>query len=122
MRVIRGDPWAGRTWRVITTNLSVRKDGQTVMGRGTALEAAQRYARLQREYGRRLEHGNGFEVSKDYNLIGLPTKRVWQEPADPELIETELRKPAPFRGPGKRHPVPCRRPQGRYGTHVRVAG
>ncbi len=51
MRTVDGDLWAIRIWRVVTTNLTTRADGQAVMGRGTAAQAAAKWTDLPRWYG-----------------------------------------------------------------------
>lgn len=66
---------------VITTNGFVRKDGQAVMGRGIAKEAADRFPELPKELGTLLRnHGNqcyplwGYTA---YTIVTFPVKPVW---------------------------------------------
>jgi hypothetical protein len=91
MREITGNLWDYHDdgwWTVITTNGSVRRDGQAVMGRGCAAEAAQRYPSLPRRLGTRLQRvGNRLFVWEDLHLITFPVKHRWWEPADLRLIK-----------------------------------
>ena len=90
-----GDIWNFRNegWIVITTNGIVRKDGACVMGRGVALQAKQRFARLPFELGERLrERGNHVHSFPDYGIVSFPVKHHWKEPADPSLIEQSARE------------------------------
>lgn len=75
---------------VITTNGYVRNDGAAVMGRGTALRAANLQPALPRILGDLLlSYGN-----RPYILPGgfvtLPVKHKWDEKADLDLINTSL--------------------------------
>jgi hypothetical protein len=80
--------------RVITTNGSLKRNGEAVMGKGIALEAAMRFPALPEKLGKRIfEKGNKVHVFRkgslkdlDYDLIAFPTKNEWHENADPFLI------------------------------------
>ena len=85
MKLIRGNIWkSGAMGICVTTNGIVKKNGDAVMGRGIALQAAQRYPELAPELGRRLTlWGN-----KVYTMIiTFPTKHHWKDPSDIELIK-----------------------------------
>lgn len=74
-------------WRVITTNGFVKNNGQAVMGRGCAKEAATKYVTLPVELGSLLKrHGNHLFVLMQYKLITFPVKHNWWEKADLKLI------------------------------------
>ncbi len=79
----------------ITTNASVNTDGQLVMGKGIAKEAAERFSYLPEEFGKALVHMG--KVGKRYGLylqerrafsriVAFQVKYKWQQKADPLLI------------------------------------
>lgn len=97
--------------RVITTNGSVKQNGEAIMGKGSALEAALRYPLLPRHLGRRLRsHKNhvsvfkkGFWEGLDFDLVTFPTKKIWHENSDIDLIfrsACELADEADYHGWG----------------------
>lgn len=76
-------------WIVITTNGSVNYRGQAVMGRGLALQAAQRFPGLHIEVGNAIKlWGNTVNVLHSHRLITFPVKHKWMQTADLELIRT----------------------------------
>lgn len=90
---------------VITTNGTITSRGLGVMGRGCALEAAERYnarqatpgrrpVSLQRRLGRYLEAvGNHVGVllpPPPLTLVVFPVKHEWMQDADPELISRSV--------------------------------
>lgn len=83
-----GNLWTYPTeWRVITTNGFVKKDGNCVMGRGCAKEASDKYPELSYELGRQIKaFGNRVFGFPRYNIITMPVKRAWWEPASLDLI------------------------------------
>src|SRR3990167_6251952 len=89
MLEVQGNLWTfSADWRVITTNGFVRSDGKAVMGRGVALQAAQKFTNLACEFGGLLKvHGNHVMGFPDYRLLTMPVKHNWYEKADLELIE-----------------------------------
>lgn len=100
---MKGDLWElGRGFAVcITTNGAIRKDRACVMGRGVALEAAQRWPAIPFKLGELiLKNGNITQIIDDvetltpqqskYRLIALPTKHHWREESDLVLIEKSL--------------------------------
>lgn len=86
----RGDIWSVDAWRVITTNGYVKANGAAVMGRGTALQAAERYPWLPHALGQRLRQGNKVFAWGEIRLFTLPVKHYWSEPADIKLIRGSL--------------------------------
>lgn len=80
--------------RVITTNGFIKQNGEAVMGRGCAAEAARTFPLLPRMLGKRLKSdGNHVHVFRkdqvdglDYDLVTMPVKHKWHENADLELI------------------------------------
>lgn len=76
--------------RVITTNGTVKKNGECVMGRGCALEAKQRQPSIALALGRLIQqHGNHVFLlnNGDVKLYSFPVKHAWHEKADLALIE-----------------------------------
>lgn len=103
----------GDLWRqqyanaiVITTNGDVRHDGNAVMGRGIALEAANRFYGFSKTFGDRLKsEGNRVSAFRASFLNGytdrtnnfdwvvtFPVKHHWSQAADPDLIEISCRQ------------------------------
>ena len=75
-------------WIGIPTNGNINKDGLAVMGRGVALQAAQRFPNLREDFGGALHsNGNVPNIFIDYRIITLPVKYNWWEKADLVLIE-----------------------------------
>lgn len=91
MKEVKGDIWDyydKGNWIVITTNGTVKKNGECVMGRGVAREAKQRISWLPKELGRLIkDYGNNVFYFVDARIISLPTKHNWWEKADTGLIE-----------------------------------
>lgn len=90
---------------VVTTNGYTRKDGNAVMGRGIAKEAADRYPSLPYELGARLlAHGNVVNIfsylNTAYDIVTFPVKPRfgsrgipgWQARADLDLIASSARE------------------------------
>jgi hypothetical protein len=78
---------------VITTNGSLNRKGDAVMGRGIAKEAADRFPGLRRELGAELEiYGNKLNYFPKYRLITFPVKKSWEQRADPKLIKKSLKE------------------------------
>lgn len=73
---------------VVTTNGFVRRDGAAVMGRGIALEAAQKFPTLAHDLGDAIKaSGNHvypfFYPDSTYNLFSFPVKPVWGPNGEP---------------------------------------
>ena len=90
MREIIGDIWSfhdKNEWVAITTNGSVKKNGECVMGRGVALEAKSKSPNIERELGAHiLKHGNVCFWMPFRKIVTLPVKHQWFEKADIDLI------------------------------------
>lgn len=91
MKEVQGDIWdyhAKGAWVVITTNGTVKRNGEAVMGKGVALEAKKRFPLLPLFLGSEMRlHGLRVEPFPEYRLVCLPVKYNWWIPADYELIE-----------------------------------
>lgn len=91
MREIIGNIWDyhdNGNWIVITTNGTVKKNGEAVMGRGIAKQAVERFPELPFRLGRMItEKGNIVSFIHDLKIITLPVKFNWWEKADIKLIE-----------------------------------
>lgn len=80
--------------RVITTNGTIKNNGECVMGRGCALEATKLIPGIAKGLGRLIkDHGNHCHIlTKDGDfgkgtwLVSFPVKHNWYEPADINLI------------------------------------
>jgi hypothetical protein len=97
MKIVYGDIWEYPADVVcITTNGSVKKNGELVMGRGMALQATERFPGLAAVAGSAVsEYGNHVIILDHYDklLVTFPVKHRSREAADPELISqsaTEL--------------------------------
>lgn len=77
--------------RVITTNLFVKRNGEAVMGRGCAREAAQRWPHMPALLGRAILDGGVSTTDlgtwSDEHIVAMPVKHNWWKPADLSLIE-----------------------------------
>ena len=75
---------------VITTNGFVKKNGEAVMGRGCALEAANLFPNFSYLLGNSLKISGNKSFHywlKGVHLLTMPVKHNWREKADLELIE-----------------------------------
>lgn len=91
MRQTNGNLWDFHeqgNWICITTNGSIRKDGCAVMGRGVALQAAQKLPELQYKLGQfLLEWGNHVFTFPEWRIVTFPVKHKWNDQrADLNLI------------------------------------
>ena len=98
LRVARGDIWSFHTlrWIVIPTNAGWRRDGENVMGRGLARDAALRWPELPAWYGQVLQEDPDRAGVARYapgHLLTFPTKprqvlpwTSWRYPATIEQI------------------------------------
>mgnify|MGYP002813789350 CR=1 FL=1 len=92
MHEIVGDLWDQICdARCITTNGYIKKNGAAVMGRGCALEAREKYQDIDLAFGTLLKSkGNKVQVlipkTHEPALVAYPVKRLWWEPAVPDLI------------------------------------
>ncbi len=83
MKIINGDIWYFRGQGypiVITTNGSIKKNGECVMGRGVALDMKERYPTFPTTLGRAIkDHGNRLFYWPAYNVITYPVKYYWND-------------------------------------------
>ena len=91
---LQGDMWDKKfdSWvRCITTNGSIRSDGELVMGRGNAFQAKMNYPGLAQELGTAVRDcGNVVHYIVKHGLIAFPVKYKWVEKASLFLIATSL--------------------------------
>lgn len=73
--------------RAITTNGTIKKNGDCVMGRGCALEATTRYPGIASLLGARIKAQGNVPHMLAEGLISFPVKHEWHEQADLKLIE-----------------------------------
>lgn len=96
MELIKGDIWDFHTRGqvvCITTNGFVKTNGECVMGRGTALQAARKFPKLPGELGLLIQSkGNHVHYIPKYRLISFPVKRHWKEDARLDLIERSCKE------------------------------
>lgn len=92
MKEIKGNIWdyyGKGHWIVITTNGTVKRNGEAVMGRGVALQAKQRFPDLPKRLGDCIRGpiGNHVTLQPTCGIFTFPVKHDWREKADLELIE-----------------------------------
>lgn len=95
MREIEGNIWNYHPdhWIIITTNGTVRNTGESVMGRGIALQAKRRFPNIPHVLGQFiLRDGNVLSCYSSLSLIFFPVKHNWWEKADIDLIEKSARE------------------------------
>jgi len=99
MKTIIGDLWTiDAAWRIIPTNLVVRRDGRAVMGAGVALDAFRKYPQLAVELGEAIRQLHWAPLTRPvthfpaYRLSCLPTKYDWRERSNVDLICRGLRQ------------------------------
>lgn len=95
MKEITGDLWdyVNDGYIVVTTNGAVNSRGECVMGRGTAIQAKNRYPGIAKRIGTMVRtHGNHVYIfdMDGFCLITFPVKHHWSEPADIKLIGRSL--------------------------------
>lgn len=99
MKEITGELWDyfGRPYTVVlvTTNGTVKKNGEAVMGRGCAFEAKRKFPAAAaylgdhiRRFGNRVSDLGAMLGLGALSLWTFPVKHNWYEPADLELIQT----------------------------------
>ncbi len=81
--------------RCVTTNGVVKSNGELVMGKGVALQAARRYIYLPIQAGYKVKtFGNHlfvFQFSGEH-IITFPTKHHWRDKSNIALIEASARR------------------------------
>ena len=110
MRILRGSLWdveLDNCLRVIPVNLGWKTNGENVMGRGVAKQAAEKYPILPSWYGWRCEAMADTKLTRLYryqNLLLFPVKPLfktspqlsWQRRADLTLVEESTKQLANF--------------------------
>ena len=89
---IIGDIWVQKCdWLCVTTNGVIKADGKAVMGKGIALQTAQRYPNISTILAQKLkDRGNIVSPLLFANgkwIISFPTKLDWRMPSDINLIK-----------------------------------
>ena len=100
MREVKGNLWDyydKGEWIVITTNGTIKRNGACVMGKGVALEAKNRFPKLDKVLGAAISRfGNQLFVLRgiagDVRIVTFPVKHNWNEKADLTLIERSCRQ------------------------------
>ena len=93
MKETHGDLWSfldPSTWTyvAIPTNGVVKANGEAVMGKGVALQAATRFSTLAFRLGAFIrDYGNQVYYFEDLSLFTFPTKHHWRNPSDLALIK-----------------------------------
>lgn len=93
MKEIKGNLWDYYRKRgyivCLTTNGTVKNNGEAVMGRGCALEATKRIPGIAKKLGEKIRvWGNETQwIDDDGYLLAFPVKHNWWEKADLELIK-----------------------------------
>lgn len=89
---IIGNAWSyygqDKTIICITTNGFLKQNGEAVMGRGIAFQAAHYFPEMPELLGEHIrKHGNVPTIFEKYKLITFPVKRFWFEKASLEIIK-----------------------------------
>lgn len=94
MREVKGNIWElaqPGDAIIITTNGTVKKNGECVMGRGIAKEAKDRFPEIALVLGEKIrDYGNrphALLVDNNIMLFSFPVKHNWWEKADLKLIK-----------------------------------
>lgn len=92
MILLQGDIWdfyRKGEWIAVTTNGFVKSNGECVMGRGTALQAARKFPNLPYALGQDLKReGNRPFIYPKLRIVTFPVKHNWFDAnADLTLIE-----------------------------------
>ena len=80
---------------IVPTNGIVKRNGDAVMGKGVALQAALKYPELAQDLGQKLrDYGNQVFafLYGDVWIITLPTKEHWRDSSSERLVRTSLRQ------------------------------
>lgn len=76
------------SWVCITTNGIVKTNGEAVMGRGCALQCAQKFPDFPARLGNSLNKvGNTLMCWGSMRIITFPVKHHWKDPGDLKLID-----------------------------------
>jgi len=90
IEVVEEDIWNFHSkdhWIIVTTNGFVKTNGDCVMGRGIAKQAAVKFPDLPSKLGTAIrKYGNHVFSFPGYRIFSFPTKRVWWEKSSEDLI------------------------------------
>ena len=91
MKVIRGNLWdyhAKGEWIGITTNGTVKANGELVMGKGIALQAAKKFPKLPKMLAEHINMNENVPCAfPEWKIFSFPVKYHFFEPANIYLIE-----------------------------------
>ena len=91
MQIQQGNLWDYHKrghWVCVTTNGVVNSVGLLIMGKGVALEAAERFPGLRRLLGEKVrQYGNAPVLCPNERVISFPTKHHWKDTSDLSLIQ-----------------------------------
>lgn len=97
MLTVQGNIWKywnnePNSWIGVTTNGVVKDNGELVMGKGIALEAADLYPFLPTRLGEFVKRmGNIPCFMKDLRVVTIPTKHDWKSNSDLKLIDGSIK-------------------------------
>jgi hypothetical protein len=92
MKERKVDLWDAPAVIVITTNGTVKINGEAVMGRGCAAEAKELFPKLPKLLGQKIKsEGNHVHLLR-YSIVSFPVKHAWWEKADLLLIQRSARE------------------------------
>ena len=93
MQEVFGNLWSFPGIKCVTTNGSIRSDGNAVMGRGCALQAKSLFPALPAMLAAHIKiHGNVVGFFPQCNIFSFPVKHRWTEKADLALIEASAKQ------------------------------
>ncbi len=96
MKIIKDNIWKYHSkdnFIVITTNGFVKKNGACVMGRGIAQQTRDKFLGFDKKLGTRIKNeGNNVFIWDEEGLITFPTKHLWMDDSDLELIERSAKQ------------------------------
>lgn len=91
MKEVKGDIWDyynKGNWIVITTNGTIKANGEAVMGKGIALQARERFPNLPKELGRKLRVFGLTPIAfHSIKILTFPVKLDWWQNSSLSLIE-----------------------------------
>ena len=91
MKEVTGNIWTYYNqghWIVITTNSTIKTNGECVMGRGIALQVKKKFPEFPRVLAKHIEAFGNVPIKYHIRqLITFPTKHNWWEKSDIQLIE-----------------------------------
>jgi len=89
MKLVKGNLWDYHNENniiCITTNGTIKNNGELVMGRGCALEATQRYPEFPKLLGDLVKSYDNHCFFLPHRIVSFPVKYNWYETADLDLI------------------------------------